>query len=142
MDEANAWFNRLVLGEIALVRVEDAVIEEGEPAYWNGLDMGPNVVYAEEYASKADHGDYMNAAEAAKETFDTMKAKGNIPEYSDNLEYTMTLVDITDIEGEECYVYRLDVDEPTGTLGAAYAYAYESGTIYMQGMGDAWMIPA
>jgi hypothetical protein len=28
-----------------------------------------------------------------------------------------------------------EVDEPTGTVGAAYAYAYQSGNIHMQGYG-------
>lgn len=70
-----------------------------------------------------------------------MRDHGNIPEYSDETQYTMTLVDLVDIEGEECYLYRLDPDEPTGTIGAAYAYAYQSGNIYMQGQGGQWVQP-
>lgn len=109
--------------------------------YWNGLDFGPNLEYDEEYVIPSDPGEYLNAAEGAKLTFDTMKANGNIPAYSDGLHYTMTLIDLSDINGEECYVYRLDVDEPSGTIGAAYAYAYQSGNIYMQGQGGQWVIP-
>lgn len=110
-------------------------------AWWAGFDFGPNLMYAEEYTNEGDPGDYLNTAEAAKLTFETMRDNGNIPDYSDDLEYTMTLVDITEIEGEECYVYRLDVDEPSGTIGAAYAYAYQSRTIYMQGQGGEWVRP-
>ncbi|MDR1558210.1 MAG: hypothetical protein LBS84_00685 [Clostridiales bacterium] len=113
----------------------------GDLPYWNGFDFGPNLSYSEEYEIQGDPGEYLNAAEAAKLTFDTMKANGNIPEYSDGLEYEMVLVDLADIEGEECYVYRLDVGEPSGTIGAAYAYAYQSGNIYMQGYGGQWVMP-
>lgn len=104
-------------------------------------DSGSNLGYAEEYTIQGDLGDYLNASEAAKLTFDTMRDHGNIPEYSDETQYTMTLVDLVDIEGEECYLYRLDPDEPTGTIGAAYAYAYQSGNIYMQGQGGQWVQP-
>ncbi|MDR1511017.1 MAG: copper amine oxidase N-terminal domain-containing protein, partial [Synergistaceae bacterium] len=108
--------------------------------YWNGFDFGPNLEYAEEHTSQGDPGEYLNAAEGAKLIFDAMKANGNIPAYSDSLQYTMTLVDLADINGEECYVYRLDVDEPSGTIGAAYAYAYQSVNIYMQGQGGQWVM--
>jgi hypothetical protein len=43
----------------------------------------------------------MNAAEAAKLTFNDAKDTGYIPDYSDSVEYTMTLVDIADIDGDE-----------------------------------------
>ena len=52
----------------------------------------------------------------------------------------MVLIDLSDIEDEECYVYRLDVGEPSGTIGAAYAYAYQSDNIYMQGQGGQWLL--
>ncbi len=119
----------------------DQNAEDSEPPYWNGFDFGPNLEYTEEHLSVGDPGDYLNAAEAAKLTFDTMRDKGNVPEYSDSAHYTMTLIDITDIEGEECYLYRLDVESPDGTNGAAYAYAYQSGNIYMQGQGGQWVLP-
>ena len=110
--------------------------------YWSGLDFGPNLEYGEEYKIFGDPGEYLSAAEGAILTFYTMKERGFIPEYSDDLLYTMTLVDLAeDIEGEECYVYRLDVDELSGTMGAAYAYAYQSGNIYMQGQGGQWIMP-
>jgi hypothetical protein len=112
-----------------------------QPPWRNGVDFGPNLAYAEEYVIQGDPGENMSAAEAAKRTFDAVRDNGNIPEYSDALEYTMTLVDLANVENEECYVYRLDVDEPGGTLGAAYAYAYESGNIYMQGSGGQWVKP-
>ena len=121
---------------------DDQNVEDSEPPYWNGFDFGPNLEYAEEHLSVGDPGDYLNAAEAAKLTFDTMRDKGNVPEYSDSAQYTMTLIDITDTEGEECYQYRLDVDDPDGTNGAAYAYAYQSGNIYMQGQGGQWVRPS
>jgi predicted small lipoprotein YifL len=108
--------------------------------YWNGFDFGPNLNYGEEYEIQGDPGEYLNAAEGAKLTFNTMKANDSIPAYSDNLQYTMTLIDLSDINGEECYVYRLDVDESSGTIGAAYAYAYQSVNIYMQGQGGQWVI--
>jgi hypothetical protein len=110
-----------------------------EPAYWDGFNFGPNLSYAEEYEYQGDPGEYMNPAEAAKLVFDDCKRNGYIPEYSDETEYRMVLVDLADFEGEECYVYRLDVDEPTGTIGAAYAYAYQRGIIYMQGLGGQWV---
>ena len=115
--------------------------DESEPPYWNGLDFGPNLEYAEEYVSMSDSGDYLNPAEAARLTFDTMRDKGNIPEYSDSEQYTMTLVDIADVVGEECHIYRLDVENPDGTIGAAYAYAYQSGNIYIEGHGGQWVQP-
>ena len=102
-------------------------------------DLPPNLTYSEEYTLEGDSGDYANAAEAAKLVFDYCKENEHIPTYSDETLYTMVLVDLADIEGEECYVYRLDIDEPTGTIGAAYAYAYQSGGIYMQGYGGQWV---
>lgn len=102
-------------------------------------DLPPNLTYSEEYTLEGDSGDYANAAEAAKLVFDYCKENEHIPAYSDETLYTMVLVDLADIEDEECYVYRLDIDEPTGTLGAAYAYAYQSGNIYMQGYGGQWV---
>jgi hypothetical protein len=112
---------------------------DGDLPYWNGFDFGLNLTYAEEYELQGDPGEYMNPAEAAKLTFDDVKHDGYIPEYSDKTEYKIVLVDLADIEGEECYIYRLDVDEPTGTIGAAYAFAYQSGIIYMQGQGGQWV---
>lgn len=119
----------------------DPSLDDSEPLWWNGFDFGPNLEYAEEYIIQGDPGEYLNVVEAAKQTFDTMRDIGSIPEYSDDTQYTMTLVDLRDIEGEECYVYRLDVDEPTGTIGAAYAYAYQSGNIYMEGYGGQFVGP-
>jgi hypothetical protein len=116
-------------------------LADDEPPYWNGFDFGPNLVYAEEYVLQGDPGDYLNAAEAAKLTFEAMRDNGNIPDYSDGMQYTLTLADLTDVNGEECYVYRLDADDPEGTIGAAYAYAYQSGNIYMQGFGGEWVQP-
>lgn len=111
--------------------------------YWNGFNFGPNLSYDEEYKSQGDPGEYLNAAEGAKLTFDKMKAGDHIPGDSDKFEYTMVLSDLADIEGEECYIYRLEVDkanDPAGTVGAAYAYAYQSGHIYMQGAGGQWLL--
>jgi hypothetical protein len=126
---------------IALALSAHAAISDDLP-YWNGFDFGPNLEYGEEYEIQGDPGEYLNAAEGAKLTFDTMRDNDNVPNYSDDTQYTMTLVDLDDIEGEECYVYRLDVDEPTGTIGAAYAFAYQSGNIYMQGYGGQWLASA
>jgi hypothetical protein len=117
----------------------DLIDDADDPAYWDGFNFGPNLAYAEEYQYLDDPGASLNPAEAAKLVFETCKDNGNIPEYSDATEYQMVLVDLTDIEGEDCYVYRLDVDEPTGTIGAAYAYAYQSGAIYMEGQGSQWV---
>ena len=107
---------------------------------WNGFDFGRNLEYREEHTLQGDPGEYLSTFEAAKVTFDTAKENGNIPDYSDSTEYSMVLVDLEDIEGEECYLYRLDVDEPSGTVGAAYAYAYQSGNIYMQGHGGRFVL--
>lgn len=120
---------------------EDGFYEE-QTADWDGPDFAPNLSYGVEYEIMGDSGEYLEAPEAAKITFDTMRINGNIPEYSDAIEYTMVLVDITDIQGEECYVYRLDVDESTGTIGAACAYAYQSGNIYIQGYAGEWVTSA
>ncbi|MDR2940858.1 MAG: copper amine oxidase N-terminal domain-containing protein [Clostridiales bacterium] len=111
----------------------------GVPA-WNGLDLGPNLTYSEEYTMQGDPGEYLSTIEAAELTFYTMLNNGNIPGGSDN--YNMALVDLAYIEGEECYVYRLDVDESSGAVGAAYAYAYQSGNIYMEGYGGQWVFVA
>ena len=107
---------------------------------WNGFDFGRNLEYREEHTLQGDPGEYLSTFEAAKVTFDTAKENGNIPDYSDSTEYTMVLVGIEDIEGEERYLYRLDIDEPTGTVGAAYAYAYQSGKIYMEGYGGQFVL--
>ena len=115
-----------------------------EPPWWDGFDFGPNLAYSEEYQIASDSGEHLNAAEAAKLTFDTMRDKGFIPEYSDDAQYMMVLVDLTEIEGEECYIYRLDIDDEhnnDGTLGAAYAYARRSGNIYIEGQMSQWVIP-
>ena len=109
--------------------------------YWNGLNFGPNLSYEEEYSYEGDPGEYLNAAEGAQFTFETMKANDTIPEYDDDMQYIMTFVDLTDVNDEECYIYRLSIDEPSGTIGAAYAYAYQSGNIYMQGQGGEWVMP-
>ncbi len=100
--------------------------------YWNGLDFGPNLGYAEEYQIQSDPGDYANAAEAAKLTFDALKSGGNIPKYSDSTEYIMVLINIDDIKGEECYIYRLD------DTGSNCAYAYQSGNVYYKEAGGEW----
>jgi hypothetical protein len=109
---------------------------DADLAYWDGFDFGPNLAYAEEYASQSDSGEYMNAAEAAKLTFDDVRDTGHIPGYSDSVEYTMTLVDIADIDGDECYVYRCDGEDG---FAAGFAYAYQIGDIYMQGQGGQWV---
>ena len=109
---------------------------------WNGFDFGRNLEYSEEYIQEGDPGEYISTYEAAAYIFNRLKENGNIPEYSDSTEYTMVLVGIEKIgeADEECYIYRLDVAEPTGTVGAAYAYAYKSGNIYMQGYESQWVI--
>lgn len=109
---------------------------------WNGFDFGPNLTYSEEYELASDAGDYLNAFVAAKVVFEMARDNGNVPEYSDDTEYTMVLVGLEAIEGtdQECYLYRLDVAEPTGTIGAAYAYGYQSGNIYMQGFGEQFVL--
>ena len=112
----------------------------GDIPYWNGLDFGPNLAYAEEAAIDSASGEYLNPAEGAILTFNTMWDQGNIPEYSDDTDYTMVFVEMMDVDGEECYVYRLDISG-SDTLGAAYAYAYESGNIYMEGYGGQWVTP-
>lgn len=102
-------------------------------AYWNGLDFGPNLGYAEEYENHGDPGDYMNAAEAAKHIFNALKADSYIPKYSDETEYTMVLVNMDDIGGEPCYIYRMD------NISLGCAYAYQSGTIYYEKFDGAWV---
>ena len=116
-----------------------AVSAAEELPYWDGFDFGPNLEYAEEYDYQSDAGDYKNPAEAAKLTFEAMRDNENIPDYSGEASYTMTLTDIEDIEGEECYVYSLDWGSDTAE--AEYAYAYQSGNIYMQGQMGMWIKP-
>lgn len=107
----------------------------------DSFDFESNLIYSEEYELLGDPGDSLNATDAAKLTFDYAKGNDNIPgEYSDDIQYAMVLVGLEEIEGEECYIYRLEVKESTDTVGAAYAYAYESGNIYMQGYGGQWVI--
>lgn len=125
---------------IAITGCNNKLNEKGDLAYWNGFDFGQNLTYEEKYEHMGDSGEYLNAAESAKLTFDIVRDNGNIPEYSDDTEYKMIFVDIKDIESEECYVYVLDIDEPTGTKGAAYAFAYQSGNIYMEGYGSQWVM--
>jgi len=110
--------------------------DEGDASGGNRSQLEPNLTYAEEYELQSDPGEYASTDEAAKLVFDFAKENENIPgEYSDDTKYTMTLIDLDTIEDEECYVYRLDVDEKTGTVGAAYGYAYQSGNVYMEGQG-------
>lgn len=68
-----------------------------------------------------------------------MRDGGHIRDYSDAKEYLMTLVDFTDVSGEECYVYRCESGED---YGAGFAYARRSGSVYMQGQGGQWVQPA
>jgi hypothetical protein len=123
--------------ETSAVPANSPVPGEGdsEPPYWDGFDFGPNLEYREEFELLGDPGEYLNSAEGAKYTFNAVRETDYVPEYSDSTQYIMVFVGLDVIGGEECYVYRLDIDEPTGTLGAAYAYAYQSGGIYMEGYG-------
>ncbi|MDR1656954.1 MAG: hypothetical protein LBT47_05290, partial [Deltaproteobacteria bacterium] len=66
-----------------------------------------------------------------------VKNNGYIPGYSDDVEYTMTLVDIADIDGKECYVYRCDTE--SGDFSAGFAFPYQSDGIYMQGQQGQWV---
>jgi hypothetical protein len=104
-------------------------------AYWNGFDFGPNLTYAEEHQLQGDPGDYLNAAEAAKLTFDLAKIEGQISDYSDDSEYAMTLTDLAEIDGQESYVYRCE----GGGMGATFAYAYQVGRVYVQVQGGQWV---
>ncbi len=124
---------------IAVLLLGVSAVSAADLPYWSDFDFGPNLEYAEEYAYEADSGEYLNPAEAAKLTFDAMRDKGKILDYSDATKYTMTLVDLMDVEGEECYVYSLDWGSETA--GAAFAYAYMSGAIYMEGQMGIWVRP-
>jgi len=110
----------------------DVTLNDDEIPYWDGMDFGPNVSYDEETTLLADPGEYQTPAEAARDTFERVRDNKYIPEYSDDTEYTMVFLGLEECGGEECYVYRLEIDEPTGTLGAAYAYAYQSKNIYIK----------
>jgi len=99
------------------------------------MDFGQNVSYREETELLSDPGEYPSAAEGARNTFSAVRDNRYIPEYSDDTQYVMVLTGLETYDGEECYVYRLEIEEPDGTLGAAYAYAYQSGNIYMEGDG-------
>jgi hypothetical protein len=107
----------------------------GDLAYWDGFDFGPNLGYAEEYEIQGDPGEYMNPAEAAKLTFDGARLNGYIPGYNDDTEYMITLVDLADIDGEECYVYRCE----GGSFAAGFACAYQISDVYMQGQAGQWV---
>ncbi|MDR1642977.1 MAG: hypothetical protein LBT59_25070 [Clostridiales bacterium] len=113
---------------------------DGELPYWNGLDFGPYLSYDEKFEIEGDPGEYLDAAQSAMVTFYAAQANGNLPEYSEDTQYLMTLVDLRDIQGEECYIYTLDLDDPEGVLGAAYGYAYQSGRIYMEGYGSEFVL--
>ena len=106
------------------------------PSNKSSSDLEPNLTYAEEYKLQGDFGEYKSAAAAAKLTFDAAKLGGYIPGYNGSLSYTMTLTDLADINGEECYVYRCD----GGDYAAGFAYAYQSGGLYMQGYGGQWVL--
>lgn len=103
-------------------------------------DLNSNFTYVEEFTINGDFGESISPAEAAKLTFDTMKDNGSVAQYSDETQYTMTLVDLKDIKGDECYIYRLDAEGTNS--GAAFAYDYQNGKIYMQGQGGEWVQPA
>ena len=110
---------------------------------WNGYDFGPNLEYSEEYTPEGDPGEYLSTYEAAKLVFTTVKEKGNIPEETGNTEYMIVLTGIETIgeSNEECYVYRLEITEPDGVVGApSYAYAYQSGNLYMQDDESQWVL--
>jgi hypothetical protein len=113
---------------------QGAATGDDEPAYWDGLDFGENLSYVEEFVIAGDPGDYMNAAEAAKLTFDGASRGGYIPDYSDDTWYLMTLVDLAEIDGEECYIYRCEAAGFT----ASFACAYQIGVAYMQYPGGQW----
>lgn len=103
-------------------------------------DDSANFTYAEEFTISGDSGEAITPAEAAQITFNSMRDNGSIPQYSDEVQYTMTLVDLMNINGDECYIYKLD-GEGTDS-GAGYAYNYQNGEIYMQGHGGEWVEPA
>ncbi|MGX8701223.1 hypothetical protein [Caproiciproducens sp.] len=106
---------------------------DDEPPYWDGLDFGPNLEYSEEYKLQGDPGDYLNAAEAGKRVFETLRDGGHIPNYSKDKDYKMVLVNLDTVENQECYLYRLD-----GSL-LSCAYAYQSGGVYYQD-GGKWVL--
>ena len=108
---------------------------DNDTTYWDGFDFGPNLSYAEEYETLSDFGDNLNAAEAASITFVGIKKSGIIASYSEDIEYTMTLVDIADIEDEEAYIYRCD----GGDYAGGFAYTYQNGDIYVQGQSGLWV---
>lgn len=93
--------------------------------YWNGMDFGPNLTYSEEYKLQADPGDYMNPAQGAQMVWAYVLEFGGLPAYSDDLDYQIVLVDLRDVKGAECYVYRIDSLDSGQTLGQ-WAYDYQS----------------
>ena len=128
-------------GYVSVVSTEGEQIDASSEALprWNGINLGPNLQYAEEFELQGDPGDYLSPAEAAKLTFDSVRDNENIPEYNDEWSYTMVFCDVMEIGDNESYVYYLEVEEPSGTIGAAYAYVYQTGDIYMQGYAGIWV---
>ncbi len=110
--------------------------EETEIVLSENIGLVPNLIFTEEYEPQGDPGEYKSAAEAANVTFNSAKLGGHITDYNCSVEYTMTLIDLTDIKGEECYVYRCG----GGDFSAGFAYAYQCDNIYMQGYGGQWVL--
>jgi hypothetical protein len=111
-------------------QTSESELSKQETFYWENINFGQNLSYGQEYTITGDSGDYVNAAESAKLTFDCLKENAGIPGYSDTLQYKLTLTDIGNINGDECYVYRLDLLGDTVETIASYAYCYQSELVY------------
>jgi hypothetical protein len=135
----------VLVGGVSSGNLEASPSEDGSPSvspgksadsdilYWDGLDFGSNLTYAEEYEWQGDPDEHRDAAESAKLMFDDLKRCGYISG-SGNMPYTMTLIDIEDIDGNECYVYRCENRQDFIAL-----FAYRSGGTYMQARGGEWV---
>jgi len=102
---------------------------------WTADDFFPNLSYAEEYEFQDKSDGYLNASEAANTVFNDLKDSDRIIDYNDNVEYTMTLIDVISIYGEDSYIYRCD----GGNFSEEFAYSYQSGDTYRQDRDGDWV---
>ncbi|MDR1764643.1 MAG: hypothetical protein LBR77_00810 [Lachnospiraceae bacterium] len=94
----------------------------------------PFLKYRNEIEAYSDPDGYPDAERCSVYTYEAARDHGYIPDYDSRTQYAMELYDLCALaEGEEeCYLYRLVIDEPKVTYVGAYAYAYQSGNIYME----------
>jgi hypothetical protein len=137
-EEVQRGYERFVLWLFGTISVSAAApsVSSGDGAdmgrpYWGDLDFGPNLVYADEYQGRIDPDARRNAAEDAKVMFDDLVRCGYVP--GDDPPYTMTLIDLADVNGSQSYVYRCENGKNFIAL-----FARQSDGTCLQARGGEW----